>query len=116
MLRVATSGTLSLAGIGRIVHGEEGLGLQGIDHHEIDQHAGNLYLLRRQRAALRHTLDLRDNDAAGASGGLRHRDHLAEDRLMLHRDVTVLVGGGSAHQCDVDMERLEEQIFLAADR
>ena len=98
------------------MRGEEGLGLFGIDHDQVDQHAGDLHLLRRQRAAQRHALDLGDHDAAGVARGLRHRDHLAEHRLMLHRDVAVLVGGGAAHQRDVDMEGLEEQIFLAVDR
>jgi len=41
---------LDLAGIGRIMHGEERLGLSGIDHDQIDQHARDFHLLRRQRA------------------------------------------------------------------
>ena len=106
---------LDLAGIGRIVHGEISLRLLGIDDDEIDQHAGDFHLLGRQRAALGHALDLGDDDAAGAARRLRHRDHLAEHRLVLHGDVAVLVGRGAAHQRDVDMERLEEQIVLVAD-
>ena len=34
---------------------------------------------------------------------------------MLHRDVAILVGTGTAYQRDIDMEGLEKQIFLAAD-
>jgi len=97
------------------MHGKEGLGLSGIDHEQIDQHARDLDLLRRQRAAQRHPLDLGDDDAAGAAGGLRHRDHLAEHRLVFHRDVAILVGAGPSYQRDVNMEGLEKQILLAAD-
>ena len=97
------------------MHREEGLRLGGIDHDQVDQHAGHLDLLRRQRAAQRHALDLCDDEAAGAARGLRHRDHLAEDGFVLHGDVAVLVRGGAADERNVDVERLEEQVVLAVD-
>ena len=92
-----------------------GLPLLRIDDDEIDEDAGNLHVLGRQRIASRHALDLHDDDAAGAPRRLRHRQHLAEHGLLLHRDVAVLVGGRAAQERDVDRHRLEEQPFLAGE-
>ena len=77
---------------------------------------GNLDRFRRQRAPLRHALHLHDDEAAAALRGLRHRQHLAEDRLLLHGDVAVLVRGRAAQEADVDRERLVEQELLAPER
>ena len=95
------------------MHRKVRLGLVRFDHEEVDQHAWNLHLLGRQRAAQRHPLDLYDDDAAGAPRRLRHRDHFAEDRFVLHRHIAVFVGSGAAQQRDVDVKRLEEQAFTA---
>ena len=43
-------------------------------------------------------------------------EHLALDRLALHRQVAVLVGGRAADDRDVDRERVEEQPLAAAQR
>ena len=77
---------------------------------------GILTCLGGKRVALRQPLDLDDDDAALAPAGLRGRQHLAEQRLLLHGDVAVFVGGRAAQQRDVDRERLVAQPFLAIDR
>ncbi len=105
-----------LARIARVVIGRIGLPLLRIDDHEIDQDAGDLHLLARQRAAPRHALHLHDDDAAEAPRCLRHGQHLAQHRLLLHRDIAVFIGRGAAQKGDADRDGLEEQPFLAADR
>ena len=65
---------------------------------------------------LRHALHLHDDKAAAALRGLRHRQHLAEDRLLFHGDVAVLVRGRAAQEAGVDRERLVEQKLLAPER
>ena len=84
-----------LAGEGGAVRLGEGLpvvlGLLG-DDHAVDQHAGDLHLPRRQRAALGDALDLHDDDAAGVVRRHRHRQRFERQRLALHRDVAVGVG------------------------
>ena len=47
-------------------------------------------------------LDLHDDDAAGIARGHRDRQRFERQRLLLHRDVAVGVGGGAAHDRDID--------------
>ena len=81
----------------------------------IDQDAGDLDLPRVERAALGDPLDLHDDDAARVAR--RHRDgqRLERERLLLHRDVAVGIGGGSAHDADIDRECPVEEKLLAVD-
>ncbi len=108
-------GNAQLARIARVVVRRVGLPLLGVDDDEVDEDAGNPDLLAGQRAAPRHPLHLHDDDAAGAPRRLRHREHLAEHRFLLHRHVAVLVGGRAAQERDVDRHRLEEQPLLAGE-
>ena len=64
-------------------------------------------------AALGDALDLRDDQAAAVVH--RDRQPVERERLALHRDVAVRVGGGAADDGDMDRERLVEQEVLAAD-
>ena len=109
-------GHTQLAGVAGVVVSRIGLSLLRIDHHIVDENAGNFDILRWQGVAFRQPLDLDDDDAALAPAGLRGRYHLAEQGLVFHGDVAVFVGGGAAQQCDVDPERLVAQPFLAIDR
>ena len=109
---------LDFAGEGGAVGLAEGLhvvfGLLG-DHHAVDQNAGYLDLPRVQRAALGNAFDLNDDRAAGIAR--RHGDRLGLEgqRLLLHGDVAVGIGGGAADDADVDREGLVEEVFLAVD-
>ena len=109
---------LDLACEGGAVGLAEGLhvvfGLLG-DDHAVDEDAGNLDLPRVERAALGDALDLDDDRAAGVVR--RHGDGLRfqGQRLALHGDVAVGIGGGAADNADVDREGLVEQVFLAID-
>ena len=89
--------------------GAVGLPLIGVDHHDVNEHAGDLYRLGRQGLPASDALDLDDHQSTATPGGLGHRQHFAIDGLMLHGDVAVLVGGRTAQQGDVDLERLVEQ-------
>ncbi len=68
-----------------------------------------------QRATPRDALDLDDDGRAEPTGGLGAGQHLAGDRLLLHRHVALLVGGRAAQDHDVERERLEAQPVLAVD-
>jgi hypothetical protein len=85
-------------------------------HHAIHQDAGDLHLTRIERAALGDPLHLHDDDAARVARRHCDRQRLKRQRLLLHRDVAVDVRGGAAHDADVDVERLVEQVLLAVDR
>ena len=85
------------------------------DDDAVDQNAGHLDLARVERAALGEPLDLRDDDAAAVVRRHRDRQRLERQRLALHRQVAVGVGGGRADDPDLDRERLVEQDFLAVD-
>ena len=67
------------------------------DDHAVDQDAGDLDLARVQRAALGDALDLHDHQAAAVVRRHRDRQRLERQRLALHRDVAVGIGGGAAH-------------------
>ena len=69
-----------------------------------------------QAAAGRELADLRDDDATAVARGHGHRQHLALDRLALHRDVAVLVGGRAPDDGHVDRERVVQQPLAAAQR
>ena len=105
-----------LARIARVVVGRVGLALLAVDDDEVDEDAGDLHVLGGSVPRSRHALDLHDDDAARAARRLRHREHLAEHRLLLHRHVAVLVGRRAAQERDVDRHRLEEQPLLAGER
>ena len=85
------------------------------DDHAVDENAGNLDLPRVERAALGDALDLRDDDAAGVARRHGDRQHFQRQRLPLHRDVAVGVGGGAADDADVDREGAIEEELLAVD-
>ena len=91
------------------------LGLLG-DDDAVDEDAGDLHLPRIERAALGDALDLRDDDAARVARRHRDREAFERERLALHRDVAVGIGGGAAHDADVDRERAVEQVLLAVER
>ena len=86
------------------------------DDDAIDEDPGNLHLPRVERSALGDAFDLRDDDAAGVARGHRDREALERQRLALHRDVAVGIGGGAADHADVDRERAVEEVFLVAER
>ncbi len=84
------------------------------DHEVVDEHARHLDQVRVQGAGLGDRLDLGDHDAAGVAGGLRDRQDLHLQALVLEREVAVLVRDGAADQRDVDREGRVEQPLLAA--
>ena len=89
----------------------------GLGHHDaVDQNAGDLDLARIEAAALGDALDLRDDDAAGIVRGHGDGQRLQRQRLLLHGEIAVGIGGGGADDADVDRKRLVEQAFLAAER
>ena len=91
------------------------LGLLG-DHHAVHEHAGHLDLTRVEAARLGEALDLRDHHAARVVRGHGDGQHLERQRLALHGDVALRIGGGAADDADVDREGLVEKRLLAADR
>ena len=64
---------------------------------------------------LRHPLHLRDDHPVRVLGRLGHRQRLQVERLPLHRDVALRVGGRPPHQSHVDRKRRIEQELLALD-
>ena len=84
-------------------------------HHAIDEHPGNMHLARIERAVARDALDLHDDQAVGVLRRHRHGEIVERQRLALHGDVAVRVGGGAAQERDVDRKGLVEQPLLAVD-
>ncbi len=76
------------------------------DDDAIDQHARHLDLARVERAAIGDALDLRDDDAATVVRRHRDRQGLERQRLVLHREIAVGVGGGRADDSDLDRDAL----------
>jgi hypothetical protein len=85
------------------------------DDDAVDEDAGHLDLARVKRAALGDALDLRDDDAAAVVRRHRDRQRLERQRLVLHRQVAVGVGGRRADDPDLNRERLVEEHLLAVD-
>ena len=87
-------------------------------HHDdaIDERARDLHLPRVERPQLGDALDLHDHQPAGVVRRHRQRQRFDRQRLALHGDVAVRVGGGAANDADIDRDRLVEEILLAADR
>ena len=76
------------------------------DDDAVDQDARDLHLPRIQAAALGDALDLRDDEAAAVVRGHGDGQRLQRQRLALHGDVAVGIGGGAAHDADIDREVL----------
>ena len=100
----------------RRVPGDVRLPLVRVDVHVVDEGARHLDVAHAQAAARRQLADLGDDDAPAVARRHGHREHLALDRLALHREVAVLVGGRPADHGDVDREGVEQQPFPAAER
>ena len=116
---IIDAGIAELAGERRAVRlGERLHVVFGLFRHDdaVDEDAGDLHLPRVQRPALGDALHLGDDDPARIVHRHRDREAFERERLVLHRDVAVGVGGRAANEADVDRERLVEQVFLAADR
>ena len=101
--------------VGRVL-GDVRLPLIGVDIDVVDQRGRDLHVADAQAAAGRELADLCDDDATAVACGHRHGQHLALDRLALHGDVAVLVGGRAPDDGDVDRERVVEQPLAAAQR
>ena len=87
-----------------------------LGHHDaIDEDAGDLHLPRVQGSELADALDLDDDHAARIVGRHGDRQRLQSERLPLHGDVAVGVGGRAPDDADVDGEGLVEEILLPAD-
>jgi hypothetical protein len=65
-------------------------------HDAVDQRRGDLHLARVQTATLGRALDLDDHEPAGVVHGGGDRQRLQRERLALHRDVAVRIGGRAA--------------------
>ncbi|MEZ5861283.1 MAG: hypothetical protein R3D28_20285 [Geminicoccaceae bacterium] len=111
----AAVGEAQIAGIGRALAGQVGLALLGLDDDVVDDDTRHLDQLARDGAGGRHLFDLGDDDAAMQVGSTGDREVLAEERLVLHRDVAALVGRGAADDRDIDRKAAEEQVLLAPD-
>ena len=86
------------------------------DDHAIDQDAGNPDPRRVERAGLGDALDLAQHDTARVARGQRHGEIFEPERLLLHGDVAVGIGGRAADEGDVDRQSLVEQGLLAVER
>ncbi len=84
-------------------------------HHAVHQHARNLHLARIERAPFGDALHLDDHEAAAVVRGHGDRQRFQRQRFALHGDIAVGIGGGAAHDGDVDREGLVEQILLIPD-
>ena len=82
-------------------------------HNAIDQDAGNFHLPRIEGAAVGDPLDLDYDEAARVARGHRDGERLQRQRFAFHGDVAVEVGGGAAHDRDVDREGFVEKVLLA---
>jgi len=85
-------------------------------HHAVDEHAGDLHLLGFEHTRVGDPFDLDDDQAAGVVDRRGDGEGLEEQRLALHGDVAVRVGGRAAQECHIQpLERLVEEVLLAAD-
>ena len=84
-------------------------------HDAIDQHARHHDLLGRQGIGGGQALDLGDDEALAGLGRHGDRQIVQDQRLALHADIAVRVGGGAADDRDVDRDGLVEQPFLPVD-
>ncbi len=106
-----------LAGEGRAVG--RGVGLRvvlGRSHrHAIHQGPGNLHAPGGKGAGLGQPLHLDDDHTAAVLRGHGHRQVVQGQRLPLHADVAVRVGGGPPEEDHVDGEGAVEEPLLAVD-
>jgi hypothetical protein len=78
------------------------------NHHTVNHDARDLHLTRAQATTLGNTLDLYYDAATGVVGGHGDGEGLQRQRLTLHRDVTVRIGGRPAHDADIDRKSAVE--------
>ena len=85
-------------------------------HHDaVDQDARNLDVAWIERTGRCDALDLRDDKPLAVLGCCCQRQIVQRQRLLFHRDVAVVVGGGTSNNRDIDRKRLVEQPLLAID-
>ena len=87
----------------------------GCEDDAVDQNARDLHLARAQAAAFGHPLHLDDDQAAGVVHRGGHGERLDDQRLALHGDVAVRIGGGAAQQRHIERQRLVEQVLRATE-
>ena len=71
-------------------------------HHRVHEHAGDTHLARVESAFGSHAFDLADHVTVGVLRGQGHGEVLEDERLALHGDVAVGVGGGAPDEGHVD--------------
>src|SRR5260221_3172615 len=102
-------------GVVRRVPGDICLPLVRVDVDVVDERPRDLHVSHPQAAARRQLADLSDDDSAAVPGGHGHRQHLRLDRLALHRQVAVLVGGRAANDGEIHREGVEQEPLPAAE-
>ncbi|MGY3406385.1 hypothetical protein ACVWZV_002498 [Bradyrhizobium sp. GM5.1] len=81
----------------------------------VDQDARNFDVTRIERAGGGDALHLRDDESLAVLGGRCQRQIVEGQRLFFHRDVAVVVGGGTSDDRNVDGKCLVEQPLFAVD-
>ena len=81
----------------------------------VDQYSRDLHLTGAQAAALGDPLHLHDHQAPGVVHRGGNGERLQRQRLALHRDVPLGIRGGAAQERHIELQRLVEQILLAAE-
>src|SRR5215470_2074500 len=81
-------------------------------HHTVDENARYLDLPRVERAVVRYSFDLRDDQTAGVACRHGDRKYFEGERFLFHGDVAVGIGGRAANDADVDGEcAIEKQLL-----
>ena len=87
-----------------------------VGHNDaVDHDAGNLYVAGIERIIGGNSFDLCNHKTAGVAGGGGEAEPVERQRLPLHCDVTVGIGGGAAKQSDVNRKALVEEPGLTSD-
>ena len=85
------------------------------DNDAVDHHAGNLYVAGIEQVIGGNSFDLCNHKTARVAGGGGETKPVERQRLPLHRNVTVGIGGGAANQSDVNRKALVEEPSLTSD-
>jgi hypothetical protein len=83
------------------------------DDDVVDKNARNFHVFGMQRVSRGEILGLRDNDPVAVVCSLGERKLLEQERLVIQRHVSVLIGGRASDERDVDRKSLVEEILLA---
>lgn len=102
---------MEFAGKGGIVRTLIDHDLLGFHYHQINQHRRDFDIFRRRRAAAGKPFHLYYHQPVVTLSRLCHRQHIAEDGLLLHSDIAVFIRRSAAQKGDIHIKKLITKLF-----